>query len=85
MSKIEIYTRDLCVFCDRAKYFFKSKNLSYIEYNVYEDPIQLEIMLKKSNGQKTMPQIFINDCHIGGFHHLKKIIDSGKFEKIIKS
>ena len=85
MSKIEIYTRDLCIFCDHAKNFFKSKKLPYIEYNVYDDPSKLEVMLKRSNGQKTMPQIFIDDYHIGGFHHLKIIIDNGKFEKMIKS
>jgi len=85
MTKIEIYTRDSCVFCDRAKSFFKSKNLSYIEYNIYKDPSKLEIMLQKSNGQKTMPQIFINEKHIGGFEHLKKIIETDKFDLIINS
>ena len=84
MNKIEIYTRDSCVFCDRAKDFFKSKNLPYIEYNVYEDPIQLEIMLKKSNGQKTMPQIFIDNYHIGGFDNLTEIIQNGEFKEMIK-
>ena len=85
MTKIEIYTRDSCVFCDRAKSFFKSKNLSYIEYNIYKDPSKLEIMLQKSNGQKTMPQIFINEKHIGGFEHLKNIIETDKFDLIINS
>ena len=83
MSKIEIYTRNSCVFCDNAKNFFKSKNLSYIEYNVYDDPKQLEIMLKKSKGHKTMPQIFIDDYHIGGFHNLVEIVKNGKFKKMI--
>ena len=83
MSKIEIYTRDSCVFCDRAKYFFKSKNLSYIEYNVYEDPIQLEIMLKKSNGQKTMPQIFIDDKSIGGCDELYELEKEDKLDLLL--
>ena len=84
MSKIEIYTRDLCVFCDNAKNFFTSKNLPYIEYNIHDDPSFLEIMLKKSNGQKTMPQIFIDDHHIGGFSNLVEIINNGEFNKMIK-
>ena len=84
MSKIEIYTRNSCVFCDNAKNFFKSKNLSYIEYNVYDDPSKLEVMLKRSNGQKTMPQIFIDDNHIGGFDNLTEIINNGIFKKMIK-
>ena len=85
MNKIEIYTRNLCSFCDRAKNIFKSKKLSYIEYNIYEKPEYLKLMLKRSNGQKTMPQIFINDHHVGGFEHLKELIDDNKFESIINS
>ena len=46
MNKIEIYTRNLCVFCDRAKNIFKSKNLSYIEYNVYDNPKYLKSFVR---------------------------------------
>ena len=84
MSKIEIYTRYACTYCDNAKSFFQSKNLPYIEYNVHDNPNLLEIMLKKSNGQKTMPQIFIDDYHIGGFDNLVKMINKGEFNKMIK-
>ena len=38
MSKIEIYTKNICVFCDRAKNFFQHRNLSYVEYNIDENP-----------------------------------------------
>ena len=85
MNKIEIYTRNLCVFCDRAKNIFKSKNLSYIEYNVYDNPKYLKLMLERSKGKKTMPQIFINNTHIGGFHELKELIDNKKFYSLINS
>jgi glutaredoxin 3 len=83
MKKIEIYTRNLCSYCDRAKDIFKSKNLSFIEYNVYENPHYLKKMLERSKGQKLMPQIFINDRHIGGFDHLIKLINKGNFESMI--
>ena len=78
MIKIEIYTRNACAFCDRAKIFFKSKGLSFIEYNVHENSDYLKEMLKKSNGKKTMPQIFIDDFHVGGFDDLKETINKGK-------
>ena len=84
MSKIEIYTKNSCIFCDRAKAFFKSKKLSFIEYNIFTNPSYLDEVLKRSNGQRTMPQIFINNIHIGGFHDLK-IIDDDKFEKILNT
>ena len=85
MSKIEIYTRNACAPCDRAKEFFKSKNLLFSEYNVWEKPHYLDEMLIRSNGQRTMPQIFINNIHVGGFNDLKKIIEHNKFEIMLKA
>ena len=85
MNKIEIYTRNACAPCDRAKEFFKSKNLLFSEYNVWENPHYLDTMLIRSNGQRTMPQIFINNKHIGGFNDLKILIDKGVFETMINS
>ena len=85
MSKIEIYTRNACKPCDRAKEFFKSKNLSFSEYNIWKNPHYLDEMLIRSNGQRTMPQIFINNKHIGGFHDLKTLIEKGIFETMIDS
>tara|TARA_Y100000590_G_C15731703_1_gene1017280 strand:- start:161 stop:418 length:258 start_codon:yes stop_codon:yes gene_type:complete len=85
MNKIEIYTKNSCVFCDRAKEVFKSKNLSYTEYNVSINKNFLDIMIKRSNGQITWPQIFINNRHVGGFDHLKSILSNGIFDKLIKN
>ena len=85
MSKIEIYTKNACIFCDRAKEVFKSKNLTFSEYNVFTNPEYLDELLKRSNGLKKMPQIFINNQHIGGFDKLKLLIDKGLFDKIISS
>ena len=58
MSKIEIYTKNACIFCDRAKEVFKSKNLKFSEYNIFTNPEYLDELLKRSNGLKKMPQIF---------------------------
>ena len=85
MSKIEIYTKNACIFCDRAKEFFKSKNLIFSEYNIFTNPEYLDELLKRSNGLKKMPQIFINNQHIGGFDKLKLLIDKGLFDKMISS
>ena len=85
MSKIEIYTKNSCIFCDRAKQVFKSKNLSFTEYNIFINPNYLDELLKRSNGQRTMPQIFINNIHVGGFNDLKRIIEDNKFEIMLKA
>ena len=61
------------------------KDLSITEYNIFSDPQLLGEMLKKPNGKKTMPQIFINNLHIGGFDELKNLVNIGEFEKIINS
>ena len=83
MRKIEIYTKNACIFCDRAKEVFKSKNLKFFEYNIYTNPEYLDELLKRSNGLKKMPQIFINNQHIGGFDKLQLLIDKGLFDKMI--
>ena len=83
MSKIEIYTKNACIYCDRAKEVFKSKNLNYSEYNIFTNPEYLDELLKRSNGLKKMPQIFINNQHIGGFDKLQLLIDKGLFDKMI--
>ena len=83
MSKIEIYTKNACIFCDRAKEVFKSKNLTFSEYNVFTNPEYLDELLKRSNGLKKMPQIFINNQHVGGFDKLQLLIDKGLFDKMI--
>ncbi|PPR47432.1 MAG: Glutaredoxin-3 [Alphaproteobacteria bacterium MarineAlpha5_Bin9] len=84
MNKVIIYTKDICGYCDRAKNFFKSKNINYTEYNINKEPKKFNEMIKISNGMKTLPQIFINKMHIGGYDDLKSIINTGKFDKIIK-
>ena len=83
MNKIEIYTKNACIFCDRAKEVFKSKNLIFSEYNIFTNPEYLDELLKRSNGLKKMPQIFINNQHIGGFDKLQLLIDKGLLDKMI--
>ena len=83
MSKIEIYTKNACIFCDRAKEVFKSKNVKFSEYNIFTNPEYLDELLKRSNGLKKMPQIFINNQHIGGFDKLQLLINKALFDKII--
>lgn len=69
-NKVEIYSRKWCPYCRRAKAFFKSKGLSYIEYDIEKDRQFEPIMIERSNGDASVPQIFINDEHIGGYEKL---------------
>ncbi len=66
MAKVEIYTTPTCPYCMRAKALLKSKNVDFTEYNVITDPKVKTEMIKRAEGARSVPQIFINNEHIGG-------------------
>ena len=68
--KIIIYTSDNCSFCHSAKEIFKEKKLKFEEINISNDDKLKNEMINKSNGMMTVPQIFINSKHIGGYEEL---------------
>ncbi len=70
MPKIEIYSSSFCPYCVRAKALFKKKELAFVEYNIQAEPERREEMLERSQGARTVPQIFINDRHVGGCDEL---------------
>ena len=65
MKNVEIYTGPLCAFCDFAKALLDRKGISYKEIFIGDDTNKMEEMIKKSNGMRTVPQIFIDGQHIG--------------------
>jgi len=83
MSKIIIYTKDICPYCNKAKALLQRKNAQYQEIKVISDEIKEE-MIKKSNGRMTVPQIFIDDIHIGGCDDLCAMEAEGKLDEILK-
>lgn len=64
--KVEIYTWSRCPFCIRAKALLDRKNVSYTEYCIDGDEAARAKMAQRANGRRSLPQIFINDQHIGG-------------------
>ncbi|OIQ01180.1 MAG: glutaredoxin 3 [Zetaproteobacteria bacterium CG06_land_8_20_14_3_00_59_53] len=66
MPKIEIYSSSWCPYCVRAKALLQKKGLEFTEYNIETDPARREEMLERSEGARTVPQIFINDRHVLG-------------------
>ena len=66
MSKVEIYTKAYCPFCTRAKALLQGKGVEYTEYAIDAEPALRDVMIERANGGYTVPQIFINDQHIGG-------------------
>lgn len=84
MANIVIYSSEHCPYCDRAKQLFDQKQLSYTEIRVDLDPAQRDIMIERSGGRRTVPQIFINDQHIGGCDDLMALAMAGKLDTLLK-
>jgi glutaredoxin 3 len=81
---IIIYSTLSCPYCNNAKALLDKKGVEYKEILVDKDPSQLKEMLAKSNGRRTVPQIFIDGKHIGGFDDLKDLNDSGKLDALLR-
>ncbi|WDM85479.1 glutaredoxin 3 [Ehrlichia sp. JZT12] len=80
MTKVTIYTKDFCPYCTRAKALFNKKHIPFEEIDVTGNSSLLEEMIQKSNGMRTLPQIFINGKHIGGCDDLYRMYESGELE-----
>ena len=83
MKKVIIYTGDLCVHCDWAIELLNRKNIEFTEYNVAKDITKREEMFKKSNGAKTIPQIFIGEHHVGGNVELQALEREDKLNSFL--
>ena len=80
---VVIYTTQFCPFCVRAKYLFDQKSVSYQEIAVDHDPALRQEMMAKS-GQHTVPQIWINDTHVGGCDDLYALERAGQLDSLLK-
>ena len=83
MKNVEIYTGPLCIFCDRAKDLLSKKGVSFKEINLASNPNKMDEMIKKTNGMKTIPQIFIDGRHIGGNDRLQALENEGKLNSLL--
>jgi glutaredoxin 3 len=84
MSKIEVYSTAVCPYCVAAKNLLKSKGLEWTEVRVDTDAAQRDAMLARSGGRRTVPQIFINDRHVGGYDDLGAADRSGKLAELLE-
>ena len=83
--EVEIYTRDLCGFCTRAKQLLNEKGWAYTEINISSEPHRRSEMEQRANGMKTFPQIFINGEHIGGCDQLYQLEEKGVLDQMSES
>ena len=84
MKTVTVYMGPMCAFCDAAKRLLTKKNIPYKEINIALDEVKREEMLKKSNGKRTIPQIFIEDFHVGGYEELRALENKGELLNLVK-
>ncbi len=85
MANIEIYSSFTCPFCHRAKALLKQKGVEFTEHNVTLGGALKQAMIERANGARTVPQIFIDDKHIGGCDDLYALDGAGKLDPLIQA
>lgn len=83
MNKIEIYSKEWCPFCAKAKSLLRSKQLGYEEIDITSDATGEQDMVKRSQ-RRTVPQVFINDQPIGGYDDLAQLNATGELDRMLK-
>ena len=83
MALIEIYTSPTCGYCHAAKRLLAQKGVSYAETDVTRDPAKRAEMMQRANGGRTVPQIFIDGRHIGGFTDMAALDREGKLDPLL--
>jgi len=82
MPKIIVYSTAMCPYCVRAKMLLESKGAEFEEIRVDMDPSEMQKMMHRSN-RRTVPQIFIDDFHVGGFDDLAELNARGELDPLL--
>ena len=83
MPHVEIYTKFLCPYCTRAKSLLKSKGVNFDEYDITMGGPKRAEMLQRANGRTTVPQIFIDNYHVGGSDDLAALEREGRLDPLL--
>ena len=80
-----MYSGPSCNFCDAAKRLLSRNNLEYNEIDISTESGLIDEMIKKANGKRTIPQIFFDDHHVGGFVELRELEKKGELNKLLEN
>jgi glutaredoxin 3 len=81
--EVTMYSTGWCPYCERARALLQRKGVAVQEYKIDEDVAQRAVMLQKSGGRRTVPQIFVGDRHVGGFDDLYALDKAGELDKLL--
>ncbi|MFQ3616971.1 MAG: glutaredoxin 3 [Cyanobacteriota bacterium] len=82
-ANVEIYTWQTCPYCIRAKMLLRWKGVNFTEYKIDGDGAARVKMAERANGRRSVPQIFINNQHIGGCDDLYALDRAGKLDPLL--
>ena len=85
MIKITMYTGPLCNYCEAAKRLLDRNNAKYNEIDISKVAGAADEMIKKANGKRTIPQIFFDDQHIGGYDEVRALEKENKLQDLLKN
>ena len=83
MASVEIYTKSFCPYCARAKALLGNKGVAYEEYEISAGGEKRQEMIQRAGGRTTVPQIFIDDRHVGGSDDLMALEREGKLDAML--
>ena len=83
MKRVDLYTRSFCVWCLRAKFLLFRKGVSYVEHDASGDDARASLLAQ--TGQKTVPQVFIDDEFISGFDELAALDSTGQLDRLLRA
>ena len=84
MKTVTVYMGPMCGYCDAAKKLLTSNNIVYKEINIALEEGKMDEMLNKSNGKRTIPQIFIENYYVGGYDELRALEIKGELDNLLK-
>ncbi len=85
MGEVVMYTSAHCGYCMQAETLLGKKGVEVTKYRIDQDPDKFKEMLKRSNGRRSVPQIFIGEVHVGGFDDLYDLELDGKLDGLLVS
>ena len=84
MKSVTIYTGPLCNYCDAAKRLLTRNNVKYKEINIAMVEGAMDEMITKANGKRTIPQIFFDEQHMGGYDEVRALEKENKLQDLLK-
>ena len=84
MKSVTIYTGPLCNYCEAAKKLLARNNVEYKEINIVTVDGAMDEMIAKANGKRTIPQIFFDEQHMGGYDDVRALEKDNKLQDLLK-